>query len=423
MTDRTTLSSPLTLPCGAILQNRIAKAAMTEGLADEFDDPTPRLERLYRRWSLGGAALHVTGNVMLDRRHLERAGNVVLDEETDLDALAKWARAGTEGGNHLWMQVNHPGRQAQKTTSRNPVAPSEVGLKLAGFFAKPRALQPTEIRALIKRYEFVAERAKEAGFTGVQVHSAHGYLSNQFLSPRTNRRTDEWGGSLENRARYLLEAVRAVRGAVGDAFPVSVKLNSADFQKGGFTNDDAAQVARWLQDEGVDLLEISGGTYESSAFIAEAAESTRKREAYFLEYAGVIREHAPDVPIMVTGGFRTASVMEDVVANGGCDVIGLARPFCVEPEFPRSLLAGTLEKLPTHERDLFLGDGALGPKSSSATVRVLNTLANTSWYYHQIVQLADGQPLDLDLSAKGALARHMKRDTTKALKRKRHGRR
>ena len=418
------IDQPLALPCGAKLANRIAKGAMTEGIADAYDNPTARHETLYRRWSHGGAAVHVTGNVMLDRRYLERPGNVVLDDETDLEALARWATAGTEGGNHLWMQLNHPGRQAQKTTSTSPVSASDVGLDMAGLFGRPRALTVEEIEELFGRYRKCARRAKDAGFTGIQVHSAHGYLSNQFLSPVTNRRTDEYGGSLPNRARFLLNAVRAVRETVGDDFPVSVKLNSADFQKGGFSNEDAAGVAALLNEEKIDLLEISGGTYESLAFVDERitkSASTQKREAYFLEYAKLIREAAPDTPLMVTGGFRTRDVMVEALEAGELDVIGIARPFCFEPEFPIGLLDGSKPHLSSPERSLVLGTGMLGPGSGSRVVRTFNGQASVSWFYNQIELLADGKQPDVELGARKALATHLSRDTKKAFLRKRRG--
>ncbi len=416
------LAEPLKLPCGATLDNRIAKAAMTEGLADAFDDPGDRIANLYRIWSQGGAGLHVTGNVMLDRRFLERPGNVVLDEQTSYDGLVAWASAGTSAGNHLWMQINHPGRQCQRTSTSEPLAPSAVHLDLAGFFGKPRALTVAEIENIFDRYRFCAGAARDAGFTGVQVHSAHGYLSNQFLSPVTNQRTDEWGGSLENRARFLLQAVRVVRETVGPNFPVAVKLNSSDFQKGGFSNEDAAQVAAWLEELKIDLLELSGGTYENVTFmegVSERAASTQRREAYFLEYAKLIRAAAPNTPLMVTGGFRTPAAMEQAVESGEIDVVGLARPFCVQPDFPRALLAGSPDELPTPERGLRLGPGVFGPASENRILRALNVQAGTAWFYQQIVDLADGNPTNVCLGARRALAGHLARDTTKAFQRKR----
>jgi len=390
------LAAPLTLPCGALLPNRIAKAAMTEALGDLRDDATPALERLYRRWSEGGAGLLVSGHLMVDRRFLEQAGNVVLDDDSDEAALRAWVAAGTGAGNHFWAQLNHPGRQTTRFHSDRPVAPSAVALPVRGFFARPRALEEGEIVGLVAAYARAAAVARRVGFTGVQVHAAHGYLISQFLSPHTNRRTDAWGGSLERRARFLLEVVRAVRATVGPRFPLSVKLNSSDFQRGGFEHHEAVEVARMLAAEGIDLLEISGGTYERVAFAGQRrhdprAAATRAREAYFLEYAHAIRTAMAGVPLMLSGGFRTPAFMAEVLRAGEADVLGIARPFCVEPEFPARLLAGSREPLPSPEARLRIGRGWAGPHSPSADLRAYNAQAATAWFYRQIERLGDGE--------------------------------
>ncbi len=396
------LARSLTLPCGAILSNRIAKAAMTEGLADPDDRASEGLATLYGRWSDGGAGLLLTGNVMVDRRYLERPGNVVIDGNGGEAGLRTWAAAGTRSGNHLWMQISHPGRQCTRMSSSHPVSPSSEKLQgMMGLIAPPRALGVDEIHEIIERFAEVARTAKDNGFTGVQIHSAHGYLSSQFLSPRANKRTDEWGGSLENRARFLLETYAAVRAAVGSDFPIAVKLNSADFQKGGFSKEESARVAGWLAERGLDLLEISGGTYEQMALLgrgdasAEAkAESTRQREAYFLEYARDIRKSAEGLPLMVTGGFRTPQLMRDVLDSGEVDLIGIARPFCVAPDFPRELLAGGLEALPMPEKEIRLGPGIFGRASSSRSMRTLNGQAEVAWFYRQIIEMSEGREPD-----------------------------
>jgi len=409
------LARPLTLRCGAVLRNRIGKSAMTEGLADADDRATERLRTLYARWSEGGAGLLVTGNVMVDRRYLERPGNVAIDDNGGLDALRAWAEAGTQGGNHLWMQLNHPGRQCTRLSSSHPVSASSESLRgMMGFFAKPRALEAEEIRDIIARFGRVAATAKQAGFTGVQIHSAHGYLSSQFLSPRTNRRSDEWGGSLENRARFLLETYRAVRDAVGKGFPVSVKLNSADFQKGGFSKEESALVAGWLSELGVDLLEISGGTYEQMALLGRdepneerKAASTRQREAYFLEYARDIRASARNVPLMVTGGFRTPRLMREVVGSGEVDAIGIARPFCVLTDLAQQILGEGLDTLPAPEKTFRLGPGVFGPSSSNRTLRTLNAQAEVAWFYRQLIALSEHREPDLELGIWHALVAHL----------------
>lgn len=405
------LADRVPLPCGAALPNRIAKAPMTEGLADARDDATAALARLYGRWADGGAGLLVTGNVMIDRRYLERAGNVVVDRATDGSALRAWAEAGTRGGGHLWAQLSHPGRQCTRFHTGRPVAPSPVRLPVAGMFARPRALEEREIEGLVDAFATAAATLQGAGFTGVQVHGAHGYLVSQFLSPRTNLRQDGWGGPLEGRARFLLEVVRAVRAAVGPAFPVAVKLNASDFQRGGFDHGEAVEVVRRLAAERVDLIEVSGGTYERLAFAGHdvRAASTRTREAYFLEYASAIRDAAAGVPLMVSGGFRTPAAMEAAVAADEVDVVGIGRPFCVAPGFPRALLAGDRATLPAPELAWRRG-GFLGTSSASATVRALHAQAATAWCYAQQDRLAEGREPDLRLRPGVALARHLARE-------------
>lgn len=416
------LAQPLSLPCGARLGNRIAKAAMTEGVADELLRATARHESLYRAWSAGGAGLLLTGNVQVDRNDLERPGNVALDptapQTCSAEArarLGRWARAGTAAGNHLWMQISHAGRQSPWYVTRRPLAPSAVQLKLLGNYARPRALREPEILDLIGRFAFAATIARETGFTGVQVHGAHGYLISSFLSPVTNLRSDAWGGSLENRARFLLETVRAVRRAVGADFPVAVKLNSDDFRKGGFSHQECLEVVGWLNAESVDLLELSGGSYEQPRLIgaegrAEDAvplrASTRAREAYFLDYATAVRRIAR-MPLMVTGGFRSRLAMETAL-DGDCDVIGIGRPLCVQPDFPRRLLAREVDGIEHFEERLrFAARGWRSPTSPLLPLRMLNAFGAQSWYYCQLFRLADGRPADLDRGMLSALREYL----------------
>ena len=416
MTDP--LTQPLALPCGVLLKNRLAKGAMTEGLANADDNATERHASLYGRWSDGGAGMLLTGNVMVDRRYLERPGNVVIEGHGGEDALRRWAAAGTRSGNHLWMQISHPGRQCTRMSSSHPVSPSSEKLVgMMGLVAPPRALEVWEIKDIIGRFARVAKTAKNAGFTGVQIHGAHGYLVSQFLSPRSNKRSDEWGGSLENRARFLLEIYKAVRDAVGASFPISVKLNSADFQKRGFSKEESTQVATWLAGLGLDLIEISGGTYEQMAMFSDKgegsenkAESTRRREAYFLEYARDMRAAIADMPLMITGGFRTPDLMREVVASGEVDVIGIARPFCVAPDLATTILAGSTDVLPTPEKTLRLGPGILGRASSVATIRILNQQAEVAWFYRQIIELSEGREPVQSLGAWSAMLGHFARE-------------
>lgn len=390
------LAQPLTLPCGAVLPNRLSKAAMTEGLATSDGVPTPELERLYGIWSDGGAGMLLSGNIQVDKDHLERPGNVVIDSEPNAEmqaALGSWAKAATRNGNHFWAQISHAGRQTQKIINKTPKAPSAVKLGLpGGQFGEPVALTAEEIAEIVRRFAVCAAAVKAAGFTGVQVHSAHGYLFSQFLSPRSNLRTDQYGGTLANRARALLDAVAAVRKAVGPDFPVSVKLNSADFQKGGFDFEDSLQVVQWLEQAGVDLIEISGGTYEQPKLLGlqgmeeeekqEVAESTMVREAYFVDFALAMQEKV-SIPLMVTGGFRQRLAMEQALESGSADVVGLGRPMCVMTDAPKQLMEG-LEELPRYENELSLFPSWLGFLGKVKSLRAVAGFAVQYWFYGQI---------------------------------------
>lgn len=413
------LAQSLALPCGATIPNRLSKAAMTEGLANPLGQPTAELERLYGLWSDGGAGLLLSGNIQVDADHLERPGNVVIDREPDTamhDALSAWAAAATRNGNHFWAQISHAGRQTQKMVNPHPKAPSAVKLGLpGGQFGQPVALTIAEIEDIVRRFGICAKAVKDAGFTGVQVHAAHGYLISQFLSPRSNQRDDQYGGSLTNRARLLMDAVRTVRAAVGPEFPVAVKLNSADFQKGGFAFEDSLQVAQWLEEAGVDLIEISGGTYEQPKLLGVAgaeeeeqqnvAQSTLMREAYFVDFALAMREKLR-VPLMVTGGFRKREAMEQALASGGADVIGLGRPLCVDTDAPAQLLAGA-DALRRYEDSLSLLPSWLSWLGKIGSIRSMATFAVQFWFYAQLDALGRTGRAQPDMSVFAATRRVM----------------
>ena len=404
------LNEPLTLPCGAIVPNRLCKAAMTEGLAHPDGSASDELARLYGVWSDGGSGILLSGNIQVDGDHLERPGNVIVDgdlSEASFQALAHMAKEGTRAGNHLWAQISHAGRQTQKLVNPSPKAPSAVRLRLPqSQFGEPVALTDDEIEVVISRFVHCAVVCQSAGFTGVQFHAAHGYLLSQFLSPLTNHRDDQWGGSLENRARALLTIVRKAREALGPDFPISVKLNSADFQKGGFDFDDSLTVAQWLAQAGIDLLEISGGTYEQPRLLnldgvepieeQAIARSTMAREAYFVDFAKAMREQL-SIPIMVTGGLRRREVMEHVLETGGADMIGLGRPLCIETDGPNQLLAGT-DELGRYENSLSLLPKWLMWLTRFNTVRTINSFATQFWFYEQIANIGRTGTVDNNLS-------------------------
>ena len=424
-----TISSPLTLPCGAALKNRIAKGAMTEGLGDTRNRATEGHVNLYRRWAEGGAGMLLTGNVQIDRRYMERPGNVAIDGPQSNEAIAAlrdYAKAGTANGAHLWMQISHAGRQTPALVNKEPVGPSDKALDMpGGQFGKPRAMTGAEIEDVVRRFAFAASVARDTGFTGVQIHGAHGYLISSFLSPDVNTRTDEWGGSLQNRARLLLESVRAVRRAVGSDFPVSVKLNSADFQRGGFSHEDAILVASWLNAEGLDLLEISGGTYEQPRLVGlddmtlhperaeKRRESTIAREAYFLDYARDIRT-ATTMPLMVTGGFRSVTGMNAALASATMDVVGIARPLCVDPEIAGKLLSGAAAETPAYEKTLRLGPGLLGPHSPLNLIKAMNGWGQRGWFCLQLLRMGTSKDPDPKMGVFSAFRNYTKNEARTA---------
>jgi 2,4-dienoyl-CoA reductase-like NADH-dependent reductase (Old Yellow Enzyme family) len=415
----TIFNKTISLPCGAVLSNRFAKAAMTEGLAGRLGVPGEELCRLYEIWSDGGAGMLLSGNIMVDRHHLERPGNVVIDRPPDLEmrqALKRWASSATRKGNHFWAQISHAGRQTQKMVNAKPKAPSAVKLALpGGQFGEPVELNCGEIEDIISRFGICAAAVKEAGFTGVQVHAAHGYLLSQFLSPRSNRRTDEFGGALANRARPLLAIIEEIRSTVGPDYPISVKLNSADFQKGGFAFEDSLQVAQWLEAASVDLIEISGGTYEQPKLLGidgmEEEEnqnipaSTLMREAYFVDFAMAMRKELK-IPLMVTGGFRQSIAMKQAIESGGADVIGLGRPMCVMTDAPNQLLNG-IDELPRYESQLALFPKWLSWLTKLKILRTVSSFAVQYWYYGQIDSLGRTGKADPDLSVWAATKQTM----------------
>jgi 2,4-dienoyl-CoA reductase-like NADH-dependent reductase (Old Yellow Enzyme family) len=409
------LNTQLTLPCGLVLKNRLVKAAMTEGLAGPDGLPNGQHVRLYRAWARSGVGLLITGNIMVDGNHLERPGNVIIDHGPGPAERARfrdWVEAARTDGCQLWMQISHAGRQTQKLVNRRPKSPSDVQLGLpGGQFGRPVPLTGEEIRDLVARYADAAVVAREAGFTGAQIHAAHGYLISQFLSPKANRRRDEWGGSLENRARFLRAIVAATRVRTGRDFAISVKLNSSDFQKGGFGPDDARQVVRWLEDDGVDLIELSGGTYEQPRMLdfegIEPREeislraSTRRREEFFLGFASELKG-VTRVPLMVTGGFRTAGGMAEAIREDGIAAIGIGRPLCGDPRCTLPLLLEGAD-LPRYERQLGSPRHFFGVNSPVKLVKAIASLSVMAWYYDQILRIGEGRPTDLDPACFGRL--------------------
>jgi 2,4-dienoyl-CoA reductase-like NADH-dependent reductase (Old Yellow Enzyme family) len=337
-----TLFSPLTLPNGTRIPNRIVKAAMEENMCDANHAPSDALLRLYQAWAEGSAGLILTGNVMVDRRAMTGPGGVVLEDDSHLDRFQQWAKVARAGGAQVWMQMSHPGRQMMAALGQETWSASSVPLDmghLSNKFSVPKAMSVSDIEEIQTRFVRTAQLAEQAGFNGVQIHGAHGYLLSQFLSPLSNHRQDDWGGSIENRARLLVEIVKGVRAGVAPQFAVSVKLNSADFQRGGFSPEDAQQVVHMLNALDVDVVELSGGSYEAPAMQGQARDGrTLAREAYFLAFAQDMLATAR-MPLMVTGGIRRKAVAENVV-HSGVSLVGIATALAINPMLPQAWRSG-----------------------------------------------------------------------------------
>ena len=418
------INESFTLPCGQVIKNRVCKAAMTERIAKGNNLAHQGHANLYERWAEGNIGISLTGNVQVDRRNLEGPANVAIDQNNykdQLDALNAWSRAGTKNNTQLWMQISHAGRQTPGEINSSPMAPSDIGLKIPGKnFGTPIPMTEEDILDVIDRFVFTAKIARDTGFTGVQFHSAHGYLLSEFLSPDINNRTDAWGGSIENRARIHLEIIKRCRHEVGEDFPISVKLNSADFQKGGFSPNESIKVAQMLENAGVDIIEISGGTYEQPKLIGVEAsinakrsekrkESTIAREAYFLEYAQDIRK-AVSIPLMVTGGFRTREGINDALQSNVCQIVGIGRPLCADPYCIKKMISGELETLPSFEKTLSLGPSILSPSSPFTLIKVINAFASMAWFYQQIKHMAKGLMPNQEQKLFNAFTADMKAD-------------
>ncbi|KAJ3283568.1 hypothetical protein HK104_010329, partial [Borealophlyctis nickersoniae] len=349
--EMATLRSPFTLKCGKTVPNRFVKAALTEGLADPNTNlPNRTHHGLYAAWSNGGAGMVITGNVQIDARYLECPRNVVIDPTTimgpdEVSTHKQWAAASKANGRSLGIvQLSHAGRQVPMSVRWSggvAAGPQRLqGVFQKMLFGKPRVLTQEEIEALPARWAGAAERCKEYGWDGVEIHSAHGYLLSSMLNPNSNTRDDKYGACAENRRRLLIQVVRAVRQRVGPDFIVGVKLNSADFQKGGLTEEESLEVLKALEKEAVDFVELSGGNYENPSFLTKTPTTratTVVREAFFLEFAARARTHTT-LPLIVTGGFRSRTAMAAAITSNGCDFIGLGRPLIMEPDLPRRIL-------------------------------------------------------------------------------------
>ncbi|KAJ9650784.1 hypothetical protein H2198_009921 [Neophaeococcomyces mojaviensis] len=391
--DASRLGEPLEFQfSGKIAPNRFLKAAMTERLSSwdpkdytQRGIPGEEIQRVYERWSEGGLGHILTGNIMLDYDQLEAAGNLIIPleapfEGSRFDGFSKIASLAKRHGSLITGQVCHPGRQVDRRIQADPVSASGIQLEGEVFglrFAKPHAAADKEIREIVARFTHSAEYLAKAGFDGIQLHAAHGYLLGQFLSQTTNQRQDEYGGSLENRSRIILDIASSIRGKLpsSSGFILGIKINSAEFQAGGFTVNEARELCSMLEAAEFDFVELSGGTYQSMSF-KHRRESTKSREAFFLEFAESIVPALTKTKAYITGGFKTVGGM--VKALETVDGVGLARPVCQEFDFARDILEGKVT-------------GAIEPLMDQDDFALTNMVAGT-----QMRQVAKGhEPIDM----------------------------
>ena len=334
------LFTPITLPNGTTIKNRFFKSAMSEGMGTRDFQPKKNIATLYKRWAEGGTGLIITGNIMVDPKGTAEPGNIVFDKNSNMEILKDWAKQGQQHGAKVMVQLNHPGKQAPKTIAKETVAPSAVplGNGLNKLFSTPRALTTSEVEELVQKFITSAKVAKEAGFSGIQIHAAHGYLISQFLSPHDNRRTDKYGGSLENRMRFLKEIYLGMREELGKDFPIGIKINSTDFKEDGLTEDDSLETIVELANLGLDFVEISGGTYERPAMMG--ATSTSSNKVFFAEYSKKLKQKV-NIPVIVTGGIRSINAMNTLLNDNTTDFIGIARPLTIDPNIPNKIKQGT----------------------------------------------------------------------------------
>ena len=334
------LFTPITLPNGTTIKNRFFKSAMSEGMGTKNFQPKKNIATLYKRWAEGGTGLIITGNIMVDPKGTAEPGNIVFDKNSNMEILKNWAKQGQQHGAKVMVQLNHPGKQVPKTIAKETVAPSAVplGNGLNKLFSTPRALTTSEVEELVQKFITSAKVAKEAGFSGVQIHAAHGYLISQFLSPHDNRRTDKYGGSLENRMRFLKEIYLGMREELGKNFTIGIKINSTDFKEDGLTEEDSLKTIIELANLGLDFVEISGGTYERPAMMGATSKSTN--QVFFAEYSKKLKQKI-EIPVVVTGGIRSINAMNTLLNDNTTDFIGIARPLTIDPNIPNKIKQGT----------------------------------------------------------------------------------
>uniref|UniRef100_A0AC34F973 NADH:flavin oxidoreductase/NADH oxidase N-terminal domain-containing protein n=1 Tax=Panagrolaimus sp. ES5 TaxID=591445 RepID=A0AC34F973_9BILA len=353
--DPKILGDAITFPTSKkVAKNRFFKAALSENLAAY--DPSNRAinglpnemhVNLYEKWAAGGFGVVVTGNVITDEMHLESPGNTIITKELDLPQRRKiWTKIASKAKKHgalIISQLGNAGRQTSITVNKHPFSASDVQLKRDAAYREygvPIPLTTEQIKTeVIDKMVYASKVLYECGFDGVELHGAHGYMIAQFLSRTTNKRTDKYGGTPENRARIIVEINDAIRKEIpaSTGFIIGIKLNSVEFQREGLTGEETAIIAAEIDKAGLDFIEISGGTYEAMAF-KHKRQSTLNREAFFLEYAEKVKAVVKNAKVYVTGGFRTVPGMVKAIENDETDGIGIGRPITQDFDLPLKIL-------------------------------------------------------------------------------------
>jgi len=387
------LNQPLTLPCGLVLKNRIIKPAMSDSLGDGKGNPTAAQIRLYERWAQGGTALSIIGEVQIDARFAEKPGNLVLDETADIVSLTQLAQKAAINGAHIWVQLGHAGALAHPPIS-HAAGPSAINLAEL----QCAQMSATEIGKLAQKYADAALIAKQCGFSGVQIHAAHGFLLSQFLSPLFNQRTDQYGGSINDRSKVIVDIITAMRLAVGSSFAIGIKINATDMLEGGFSERDALTLIEILDSSSLDLIDISGGTYFPGA---KSSSDGHSAGPYFSDFAKKAKSKT-NIPIMLTGGFKTSTQAINALTASAADVIGVARGMVVEPAIANHWLQRTsLEESFTE---------ILFPRFESPAPGAI-----TAWYSMRLSAIASDNDTDFLLTLSDALIAYEERDNQRGI--------
>ncbi|KAF4963990.1 hypothetical protein FSARC_8040 [Fusarium sarcochroum] len=359
---QSTSGRPLTLRCGLKLPNRLVKASMSENIPTAQTLPDARIRSIYRHWAKGGWGMLITGNVQVDDRYLGTSTDLAIDsslsDDTITNSWSAWAQECSQKGTPAIMQLNHPGRQCPIGAGRHGllaknIAPSAIGLdmgqglmasavsKLA--FGVPREVDEQEIEMIIEKFARAASLAVKAGFAGVEIHASHGYLLDQFLSNKINLRKDSYGGNAIGRAKLATDIIRAVRKAQPVECCIGVLVSAVESQEDESALEDRMEQIDAMISAGVDYVHVSGGTFEKPAMflgasLGQGEDKNGRMEPYFKSFSRIVKSRFPELPVIVTGGFRDRASIEAALASGESNMIGLARPAAVDPHLPASII-------------------------------------------------------------------------------------